>query len=45
LTFTNVRNEAGKGNKIFDRATRVITDMSVALGQDTKARRSRSGRR
>lgn len=36
LTFTNVRNEAGKGNKIFTDATKVITDMSVALGQDTK---------
>jgi hypothetical protein len=37
LTFTNVRNEVGKGNKIFDRATETIVDMSVALGQDTKA--------
>jgi len=36
LTFTNVRNEAGKGNKIFTEATKVITDMSAALGQDTK---------
>jgi hypothetical protein len=37
LTFTNVRNEVGKGNDIFDQATRTITDMSVALGQDTKS--------
>lgn len=37
LTFTNVRNEAGKGNKIFDQATRTITDMGAALGQDTKS--------
>ena len=36
LTFTNVRNEVGKGNAIFDRATKTVTDMSVALGQDTK---------
>jgi hypothetical protein len=35
LTFTNVRNEVGKGNDIFNQATSVITDMSVALGQDT----------
>jgi murein DD-endopeptidase MepM/ murein hydrolase activator NlpD len=37
LTFTNISNEAGKGNKIFSEATRVITDMSVALGQDMKS--------
>jgi len=36
LTFTNIRNEAGKGNDIFDRATKIMLDMSVALGQDTK---------
>lgn len=35
-TFTNVRNEVGKGNDIFSQATQVITDMSVALGQDSK---------
>src|SRR5690349_10310061 len=28
LTFTNVRNEVGKNNKIFDRATQLVTDMS-----------------
>lgn len=37
LTFTNVRNEAGKGNDVFNQATRTITDMSAALGQDTKS--------
>ena len=37
LTFTKVRNEAGKGNDIFNQATRTMLDMSVALGQDTKA--------
>ena len=36
LTFTNLRNEAGKGNDIFNQATRVMTDMSVALGTDAK---------
>ncbi|MCI0685731.1 MAG: hypothetical protein L0Y54_00620, partial [Sporichthyaceae bacterium] len=30
LTFTKVRNEAGKGNQVFDRATRIVGDMSVA---------------
>lgn len=34
LTFTNVRNETGKSNKIFDRATLAALDMSVALGTD-----------
>jgi hypothetical protein len=37
LTFTNVRNEAGKGNKVFDQTVRAATDMSVALGTDGKA--------
>lgn len=37
LTFTNVRNEVGKGNDIFTRATGVIQDMSVALGQDASS--------
>jgi acid phosphatase family membrane protein YuiD len=36
LTFTNIHNEVGKGNKIFNRATMAVTDMSVALGEDTK---------
>jgi hypothetical protein len=37
LTFKNVRNEQGKGNLVFDRATRLVTDMSVAMGQSGKA--------
>lgn len=37
LTFKNIRNEAGAGNKVFDEANRVITDMSVALDQDLKS--------
>lgn len=36
LTFTNVRNEVGKGNDIFNQATQTVTDMSVALGVDGK---------
>lgn len=35
LTFTNVRNEAGRGNDIFDQATKTALDMSVALGTDS----------
>jgi hypothetical protein len=31
LTFKNIRNEAGKGNKIFDQATQITTDMAAAM--------------
>ena len=37
LTFTNIRNSVGKNNKIFDAATRIILDMSVAMGKDLPA--------
>jgi hypothetical protein len=37
LTFTNIRNEVGKGNDIFDQSTKTMLDMSHALGQDTKS--------
>jgi hypothetical protein len=37
LTFTKVRNETGRGNKIFSSATQVVTDMSVALDQGLKS--------
>lgn len=36
LTFTNVRNEAGKNNDIFNQATAAALDMSVALDSDLK---------
>ena len=34
LTFTRVRNEVGKGNDVFNQATRAALDMSVAMGSD-----------
>jgi hypothetical protein len=34
LTFRSVRNEVGKGNQIFDRATKAILDVSVAFHKD-----------
>jgi len=37
LTFTRIRNETGRGNDIFNKATQTMTDMSVALGQDMKS--------
>src|SRR5882757_6749051 len=37
LTFTGIRNEVGKGNDIFNQATKTVGDMSVALGQSGKS--------
>lgn len=34
LTFTNIRNEVGAGNDVFNQATATLLDMSVATGQD-----------
>ncbi len=34
LTFTNIRNETGKGNDIFTQATKLALDLSVAWGED-----------
>lgn len=36
LTFGNVRNEAGKGNRIFSQASQLMIDMSTAMGTDAK---------
>lgn len=37
LTFTNVRNEAGKGNDVFNQATGVLVDMAAAMGTDVSS--------
>jgi hypothetical protein len=37
LTFTRIRNEAGKGNDIFNQATKAALDLSVALGKDLQS--------
>lgn len=37
LTFTNIRNEAGKGNDIFTQTTKTMADLSTAMGQSTKS--------
>jgi hypothetical protein len=34
LTFKNIKNEAGRGNDIFNQTTRIMADMSTALGTD-----------
>jgi hypothetical protein len=31
LTFTNIRNEQGKGNDIFDQSTKIMLDMATAM--------------
>lgn len=37
LTFKGLRNETGKGNDVFNQATKTVTDMSVALKEDGKS--------
>jgi phage-related minor tail protein len=37
LTFTKVRNEAGKGNDIFTQGTKAALNLSTALGTDLQA--------
>jgi hypothetical protein len=34
LTFTKINNEVGRGNDIFNQATKATLDLSVALGKD-----------
>jgi hypothetical protein len=34
LAFTNIRNQVGDGNQIFDRATVVVQDFSARTGRD-----------
>ncbi len=36
LTFRQIHNEVGKGNDIFDQATRASLDMSVAMKKDLR---------
>lgn len=44
LTFRGIRNEAGKGNNIFDQSTKALMDMSVALGGDPQKNAIRLGK-
>lgn len=34
LTYGNIRNEVGEGNNVFDQATSLMLDLSVATGKD-----------
>ncbi len=36
LTFKNIRNEAGKGNDVFNQSTAVLTDLSAAMGTEPR---------
>lgn len=44
LTFTNIRNEAGKGNDVFNQTTQVMADMATALGSDPKSAAQQLGK-
>jgi hypothetical protein len=37
LTFRNIHNEVGKGNDIFNQATKATLDLSVAMGKDMQS--------
>ena len=37
LTFGNIRNEAGKGNDIFNQTTTLMVDMARAMGTDASS--------
>ena len=37
LTFRRIRNETGKGNDVFNQATKATLDFSVAMGKDMKS--------
>ena len=37
LTFTNIRNEAGKGNDIFTQSSKTLLDLATAMGTDPKS--------
>jgi hypothetical protein len=43
-TFTKVRNESGKGNDIFNQATKAALNMSVALGTDLQGANIKVGK-
>lgn len=36
LTFTNIKNEAGEGNDVFNQANQIMVDMAAAMGTDVK---------
>ena len=37
LTFTKIRNEVGRGNDVFNQATKATLDLSVAMGKDMQS--------
>lgn len=44
LTFTNLRDSAGKGGKVFDRANKVLADMATALGTTPRSAATKLGK-
>jgi hypothetical protein len=45
LTFKNIRNEAGKGNDIFNQTTSIMTTCLLRWARSPSRRRSSSARR
>jgi hypothetical protein len=37
LTFRNLRNESGKGNDVFNQATKTLTDLGAAMGKEPRS--------
>lgn len=44
LTFTNIRNEAGKNNDVFTQTTKLAADMGQRFGTDTATQAIRLGK-
>lgn len=44
LTFTQIHNQAGKGNDVFDQATQSALDLSVAWGIDMSSAATKVGK-
>lgn len=44
LTFTNIRNEAGKGNDVFTQTTKIAADMAARMGGDASTQAIRLGK-
>lgn len=44
LTFTNIKNGAGKGNDVFNQTTQIMADMAQAMGTDPKAQAIQLGK-
>lgn len=44
LTFTNIKNEVGEGNQVFDQASGIILDMATVFGGDATSAATQLGK-